>query len=70
MQVLVNLGFRANLSKHQGFELGVRIPTINDPYFKVVMAKDADKGEVKKGDSITINLRRDVAAYINYVVSF
>ncbi|MFC3848155.1 outer membrane beta-barrel protein [Helicobacter baculiformis] len=58
------------MSKHQGFELGVRIPTINDPYFKVVMAKDADKGEVKKGDSITINLRRDVAAYINYVVSF
>lgn len=69
VQVIVNLGFRFNVNKHQGIEMGVRIPTINDPYY-------TSKGTyavgrfLKVDEKDTIVFRRNVAAFINYVVSF
>ncbi|WP_199767020.1 outer membrane protein [Helicobacter ailurogastricus] len=70
VQVLVNLGFRANFSKHQGFELGVRIPTMNDPYLTLTRTEDYAEFGVKKGDAISIRLRRNIAIYANYVINF
>nr|WP_247598585.1 outer membrane protein [Helicobacter heilmannii] len=70
VQVLVNLGIRANLSKHQGFELGVRIPTINDPYLTLTRTQDYEEYGVKKGDSINMRFRRNIAIYANYVINF
>ncbi|WP_163531731.1 outer membrane protein [Helicobacter suis] len=32
VQFIFDLGFRAQLSRHNGIELGVHIPTIDDPY--------------------------------------
>ncbi|WP_104758977.1 outer membrane protein [Helicobacter bizzozeronii] len=69
VQVIVNLGFRLNFTKHQGIEMGIRIPTINDLNY-------ASKGAFSEGmiAKIKVNdaliLRRDVAAFINYVISF
>ncbi|BEG57501.1 outer memeberane protein [Helicobacter sp. NHP21005] len=70
VQVLVNLGFRANFSKHQGFELGVRIPTMNDPYLTLTRTEDYAELGVKKGDAIAIRFRRNIAIYANYVINF
>ncbi|WP_328588094.1 outer membrane protein [Helicobacter vulpis] len=70
VQVLVNLGFRANLTPHQGFELGVRIPTINDPYLTLTRTQDYEEYGIKKGDSINISFRRNIAIFLNYVYNF
>ncbi|MFC3847067.1 outer membrane protein [Helicobacter baculiformis] len=60
VQFLVNIGFRANFTQHQGFELGVRIPTINDPYATVTGG----------GMKASTTFRRTVAAFANYVYNF
>ncbi|WP_162982187.1 outer membrane protein [Helicobacter labacensis] len=70
VQFLVNIGFRANFTKHQGFELGVRIPTINDPYLTITRTQDYEEYGVKKGDFISFNLRRNIAIFANYVYNF
>ncbi|WP_120955693.1 outer membrane protein [Helicobacter mehlei] len=69
VQLLVNLGFRFNFTKHQGFEVGVRIPTINNLYY-------ADRGTYAMGRMLkikidsTLILRRNIVAFVNYVVNF
>ncbi|WP_233704801.1 outer membrane protein, partial [Helicobacter felis] len=68
VQFLFNIGFRMNFTKHQGFEFGVRIPTIDDPYIKVTATKD--KGSVKKGNYVATTLRRTVGVFANYVINF
>ncbi|WP_104757595.1 outer membrane protein [Helicobacter salomonis] len=70
VQVLVNLGVRANITQHQGFELGVRVPTIDDPYLTLSTTKDFPQYGVKKGDAIAITFRRNIAIFANYVYNF
>ncbi|WP_324725855.1 outer membrane protein [Helicobacter felis] len=79
VQFIVNVGFRTNFTKHQGFEFGVRIPTINDPYYKTTLTGtqlnvDYQSGELTggrgKGSGITLAFRRNVALYWNYVYNF
>ncbi|GMB96587.1 hypothetical protein NHP22001_11760 [Helicobacter sp. NHP22-001] len=78
VQFVVNMGFRTNLTKHQGFEFGVRVPTINDPYFTATFTK-ADSSSCGygtspycggKGSKITHTFRRNVSIYWNYVYNF
>ncbi|BCZ18324.1 hypothetical protein NHP190003_16060 (plasmid) [Helicobacter sp. NHP19-003] len=69
VQVIVNVGFRFNVNKHQGIEMGVRIPVIDDPYY--TSKGTYSVGRFLKVDSKdTIVFRRDVAAFIDYVISF
>ncbi|GLH57716.1 outer membrane protein [Helicobacter ailurogastricus] len=64
VQFIINIGFRTNFGKHQGFEVGVRIPTINDPYY-------TEKDSLANGGAkSTITFRRTVAIYANYVYNF
>ncbi len=60
VQFIVNIGFRTNFTKHQGFEFGVRIPTIDNPFYT----------ETSTGGGMTITFRRNVALYWNYVINF
>ncbi|WP_233704874.1 outer membrane protein [Helicobacter felis] len=69
VQFLFNIGFRMNFSKHQGFEFGVRIPTIDDPYVKVIATKNI-QGLAKKGDFLSKTFRRTVGVFANYVINF
>ncbi|WP_267891448.1 outer membrane protein [Helicobacter felis] len=69
VQFLFNIGFRMNFSKHQGFEFGVRIPTIDDPYVKTTATKNI-QGIGKKGDYAARTLRRTVGVFANYVINF
>ncbi|BCZ18841.1 hypothetical protein NHP190012_04830 [Helicobacter sp. NHP19-012] len=64
VQLIVNVGLRANFKKHRGLEFGVRIPIIADPYY--VGAYDA----YGVGMAQMITLKRNIAAYINYVHNF
>ncbi len=57
----------------------VRIPTINDPYYKTTLTGtqlnvDYQSGELTggrgKGSGITLAFRRNVALYWNYVYNF
>nr|SFZ71517.1 OMP557 [Helicobacter bizzozeronii] len=68
VQFIFNIGFRANLTKHQGFEVGIRIPTIDDPYFKVKVLSGFDN--VAKGAQATMAFRRNIAVFANYVYNF
>ncbi|WP_104685342.1 outer membrane protein [Helicobacter bizzozeronii] len=69
VQLLVNLGFRFNFTKHQGLEVGVRLPTINNLYY-------VDRGTYAMGRMVKIKidsaliLRRDIVAFVNYVINF
>nr|WP_269446234.1 outer membrane protein [Helicobacter felis] len=77
VQFIVNVGLRTNFTKHQGFEFGVRIPTINDPYFTATNTASGLNGLLTNygnpggSDSrYTITFRRNVALYWNYVINF
>ncbi|CRF47824.1 hypothetical protein HHE02_11200, partial [Helicobacter heilmannii] len=59
-QIPLNIGFRTNVSKHHGFEVGLRIPLATNYYFK----GSAD------GYSDAITYKRNVSVYINYVYNF
>ncbi|WP_104711188.1 outer membrane protein [Helicobacter felis] len=71
VQFIVNMGFRTNLSKHQGFEFGVRVPTIDTPYFTITNTRrlNALIGGGKNSKA-TLTFRRNVALYWNYVYNF
>ncbi|WP_324729932.1 outer membrane protein [Helicobacter felis] len=66
VQFIVNVGLRTNFTKHQGFEFGVRVPTIDDPYFTIY--DDKTTGLSLSGSSLTY--RRNVSLYWNYVYNF
>ncbi|WP_233705371.1 outer membrane protein [Helicobacter felis] len=72
VQFVINMGFRTNLTKHQGFEFGARIPTIDTPYFTITNTKGGGKGLVPGGDKseATLTFRRNVSLYWNYVYNF
>ncbi|WP_275897310.1 outer membrane beta-barrel protein [Helicobacter suis] len=67
---MFNLGFRAQLSRHNGIELGVRIPTIDNPYYTYSSPKENAAWGVAGASKTTIRFRRNVAAYLNYVYHF
>ncbi|CCB80957.1 outer membrane protein (plasmid) [Helicobacter bizzozeronii CIII-1] len=68
VQFLINIGFRTNFTRHQGFEVGMRIPTIDDPYFKITYIEMGPWGN--KGTWKNLTFRRNVAIYANYVYNF
>ncbi len=68
VQFLINVGFRTNFTRHQGFEVGMRIPTIDDPYFRITYTKIGPWGN--KGTWENLTFRRGVAVYANYVYNF
>ncbi|WP_104733173.1 outer membrane protein [Helicobacter felis] len=68
VQFVFNFGFRMNFTKHQGFEFGTRIPTINDPYYKATQKRATETGG--KGSETTITFRRNASLYWNYVYNF
>ncbi|BCZ17964.1 hypothetical protein NHP190003_12460 [Helicobacter sp. NHP19-003] len=59
-QIPLNIGFRTNVSKHHGFEVGLRIPLATNYYFK------GNAG----GYSEAITYKRNVSVFINYVYNF
>ncbi len=71
-QFILNVGLRTNFTKHQGFEFGVRIPTIDDPYFTIKNTKGEGNGYLDGGadSSEKITFRRNVALYWNYAYNF
>ncbi|WP_205437034.1 outer membrane protein [Helicobacter suis] len=68
VQFIFNVGFRANFSKHQGLEFGVRIPTIDDPYYTQFLPANSENDSSSTKETITF--RRNIAAYLNYVINF
>ncbi|WP_104683789.1 outer membrane protein [Helicobacter felis] len=71
-QFIFNVGLRTNFTKHQGFEFGVRIPTIDDPYFTIKNTKGEGNGRLDGGidSSEKVIFRRNVALYWNYAYNF
>uniref|UniRef100_UPI000CF10F75 outer membrane protein n=1 Tax=Helicobacter heilmannii TaxID=35817 RepID=UPI000CF10F75 len=59
-QIPLNLGFRTNVNRHNGFEIGLRIPLAVNYYFK---------GELD-GVKTDIAYKRNVSVYFNYVYNF
>ncbi|WP_233703092.1 outer membrane protein [Helicobacter felis] len=59
-QIPLNIGFRTNVNKHNGFEIGLRIPLATNYYFK---------GNLH-GSSLETTYKRNVAMYFNYVYNF
>ncbi|AFI06052.1 outer membrane protein [Helicobacter cetorum] len=55
-QFLFNVGIRTHIGKHQGFDFGVKIPTINVNYF--------NRG------GLSFTYRRQYALYVGYRYSF
>ncbi|WP_104638696.1 outer membrane protein [Helicobacter bizzozeronii] len=71
VQFIFNVGLRTNLTKHQGFEFGVRIPTIDDPYLSIKSTKnDSNALGGGTGSTKTFAFRRNVSLYWNYVINF
>ncbi|WP_104639044.1 outer membrane protein [Helicobacter bizzozeronii] len=72
LQVIVNLGFRFNLTKHQGLEVGVRIPIINDPYYLNKGTYSSKMGILKRNINVNsvVKFRRNIVAFANYVINF
>ncbi len=60
-QIPINIGFRTNVNKHNGFEIGLRIPLATNYYFKGVSAA---------GQKLDIAYKRNVSVFFNYVYNF
>ncbi|GMB95140.1 hypothetical protein NHP21011_12390 [Helicobacter heilmannii] len=59
-QIPLNLGFRTNVTKHHGFEIGLRIPLAVNYYFRGSL----------DGAHLETTYKRNVAVYVNYVYNF
>ncbi|BDQ28699.1 outer membrane protein [Helicobacter ailurogastricus] len=59
-QIPLNIGFRTNVTKHHGFEVGLRIPLAANYYFKGSL----------NGAHLETTYKRNVAVYFNYVYNF
>ncbi|WP_235853054.1 outer membrane beta-barrel protein [Helicobacter labacensis] len=67
-QVAIQAGLRVHLTKHQGFEVGVRYPFIPHPYYEEV---DKNKwGNYGRGGSAHITLQRKLVLFANYIYNF
>ncbi|BCZ19293.1 hypothetical protein NHP190012_09350 [Helicobacter sp. NHP19-012] len=67
-QLPIQWGIRANVSKHQGFEFGMKIPLVRNYYFKSVAKSNAPGDKAVHIDGITF--QRSVVFYANYVINF
>ncbi|WP_233709190.1 outer membrane protein [Helicobacter suis] len=63
-QLPINLGFRTNFTKHQGLELGLRIPLVTNYYYKAVVDRGNDAG------THSVIFKRNFSVYMNYVINF
>ncbi|GMB96533.1 outer membrane protein [Helicobacter sp. NHP22-001] len=59
-QIPLNIGFRTNVTKHHGFEIGLRIPLAANYYFRGSL----------NGAHLETTYKRNVAVYVNYVYNF
>ncbi|CRF41825.1 outer membrane protein [Helicobacter ailurogastricus] len=59
--VWLNFGFRTNLFKHNGLELGVKLPMLVNPFFP---SKSANTG------GYYYSLKRDYSVYVRYLYTF
>ncbi|WP_121020312.1 outer membrane protein [Helicobacter vulpis] len=59
-QIPLNIGFRTNVNKHNGFEIGLRIPLAVNYYFKGSL----------DGMEQTVAYKRNVSVFFNYVYNF
>ncbi|WP_158653022.1 outer membrane protein [Helicobacter salomonis] len=67
-QIALQGGFRVHLTKHQGFEMGVRFPFMAHNYYT---EKDRnDWGNYGKNGSASIVFRRKLALFANYIYNF
>ncbi|WP_221280135.1 outer membrane beta-barrel protein [Helicobacter gastrocanis] len=69
LQISINAGLRGQFTPHQGYEIGVRIPLITDPY----LITKAGKNSLPFFASLLNNssvLKRNIVAFANYVVNF
>ncbi len=60
-QIPINIGFRTNVNRHNGFEIGLRIPLATNYFFNGVNAD---------GDRLQIAYKRNVSVFFNYVYNF
>ncbi|CCF80599.1 putative Outer membrane protein [Helicobacter bizzozeronii CCUG 35545] len=60
-QFLVNFALRAQISKKNGIELGIKIPTITHRYFSLTNSQ---------GQTLQANIRRVYAFQISYIRDF
>ncbi|BCZ18194.1 hypothetical protein NHP190003_14760 [Helicobacter sp. NHP19-003] len=59
-QIPLNVGFRSNVSKHHGFEVGLRIPLALNSYLKAQ----------KNQELLDLSYKRNVSVFVNYVYNF
>ncbi|WP_162982159.1 outer membrane protein [Helicobacter labacensis] len=59
-QIPLNIGFRSNVSKHNGFEVGLRIPLSLNSYLN----------GTRGAQSLNISYKRNVSVFVNYVYNF
>ncbi|BDQ28329.1 outer membrane protein [Helicobacter ailurogastricus] len=59
-QIPVNVGVRANVTRHQGFEFGLKIPLVRNYYFR----------SVAPGGIYGLTFQRSIVFYANYVYNF
>ncbi|WP_158654007.1 outer membrane protein [Helicobacter cetorum] len=65
VQVPLQWGIRTNVSKHNGFEIGMKVPLVQNYWLKVGSQKGAN------GDTLaSVTYKRSVVFYLNYVYSF
>ncbi|WP_120948496.1 outer membrane beta-barrel protein [Helicobacter mehlei] len=60
-QVPINIGFRTNVNRHNGFEIGLRIPLATNYFFN---------GTGVDGSELKIAYKRNVSVFFNYVYNF
>ncbi|WP_104682262.1 outer membrane protein [Helicobacter felis] len=66
-QLPLTFGFRTNLGKHNGFEIGTRIPLLPMPnYYATAATNYREMGTYKQ----QIGFRRNASVYFNYVYNF
>ncbi|MFC3848274.1 outer membrane protein [Helicobacter baculiformis] len=66
-QLPLNFGFRSNIDRHNGFEVGMRIPLLPILNYYATTATNYGQAGVYKEQ---IGFRRDVSFYCNYVYNF
>ncbi len=59
-QLPLQWGFRVNMNRHNGMEMGVRIPLLHNYYFKDIVG----------GKTSGITFQRSVILYVHYVFTF
>ena len=67
-QVMADFGVRTNFSKHQGFEVGMKLPFI--PVHALSYTSSSPNGTGKTYDKTNNYVKRDFSVYVSYVWNF